>query len=397
MNTRVSSLLLLAAALLLGCAGQRPPSPETVAPAGGADADSPARVPPQAPSPVPLALALAELDQRLAQRPGDHEARLLKALLWFEAGVFDSALAELDPLLREVPGFQLARLIRTDILAARHGPLGRPQASGAPAAEFPEAQLAGLRHEARVRLEAYRRSRPAERVPGALLQLGASTPRAVVVDKRYHRLYLFENPGRDLPPRLVRDVYVSLGSRPGNKWRRGDLRTPEGVYFITGHIPGSTLPPKYGRGAYPLDYPNPVDRRLGKTGHGIWLHGTAPEYYSRPPLDSEGCVVLTNPELDELGSLLTPGTPVVIGEDLRWVDRSEWRVGRDAARRAAARALREEASPTEFSLLAYPASAGEVERLVLAGAGADGRQVRHYLSREEGEWRALEVSRRSAD
>ena len=58
------------------------------------------------------------------------------------------------------------------------------------------------------------------------------------------------------------------------------------------------LPDLYGIGAFPLNYPNELDQHQGKTGYGIWLHGTDKSYYSRPPLDSEGCVVLTNLDLD---------------------------------------------------------------------------------------------------
>ncbi|EEF26508.1 conserved hypothetical protein [Ricinus communis] len=69
----------------------------------------------------------------------------------------------------------------------------------------------------------------------------------------------------------------------------------------------------YGTAAYPLSYPNEWDKHRGKNGHGIWLHGTPSNTYSRPPRASDGCVVLTNPDISALAPVLQEGrTPVVI-------------------------------------------------------------------------------------
>jgi murein L,D-transpeptidase YafK len=78
-------------------------------------------------------------------------------------------------------------------------------------------------------------------------------------------------------------------------------------------------------GAFPVNYPNELDRRNGKTGYGIWLHGTDKGSYSRPPRDSEGCVVLTNIDLESLKSEIKPGiTPVVITNKVEWIDHASW-------------------------------------------------------------------------
>ncbi len=90
-------------------------------------------------------------------------------------------------------------------------------------------------------------------------------------------------------------------------------------------MPDEKLPPLYGSGAFPVNYPNEYDRRLEKTGSGIWLHGTDKSLYSRPPLDSEGCVVLTNREFDLIGQYIEVGrTPIVISESVDWVSSREW-------------------------------------------------------------------------
>lgn len=124
----------------------------------------------------------------------------------------------------------------------------------------------------------------------------------------------------------VNDYYITTGKLVGDKSVKGDLRTPEGVYFVTSWISPNKLPAKYGIGAFPVNYPNELDKHNGKTGYGIWLHGTDKGYYSRPPRDSEGCVVLTNIDLEALKSEIKPGlTPVVITEKVEWIDRASWK------------------------------------------------------------------------
>lgn len=143
------------------------------------------------------------------------------------------------------------------------------------------------------------------------------------------RVYLYENAsGR---PRLVADYYSTLGRYGTEKEREGDKKTPVGVYHITSRIPGSQLPDLYGWGAFPINYPNEWDRRLGKTGHGIWLHGVPAENYSRAPRASDGCVALANPDIEHLSHRMQLGiTPVIIAQRLEWVTTDAWRTERDA-------------------------------------------------------------------
>lgn len=281
----------------------------------------------------PLQREMARLEMRLATDPQDHEASLLKGLLKFKAGYLDDALLELDQLTQRAPEFHLAHLMRGDLLIARThtvADIGRSALLDG-VGKKQQKQLALLRQEADARLHAYQAGWTDQRVPRQLLALGPSVDKALIVDKSQHRLYVFSRQGHDLPPRLVRDYYVSTGKLAGNKKARGDLRTPEGVYFITSKIPQEKLPDEYGVGAFPVNYPNELDRRLGKTGDGIWLHGTEPNYYSRPPLDSEGCVVLTNADLTALQEEITPGTtPVIIADKIEWLTPEQWRNERNS-------------------------------------------------------------------
>lgn len=269
---------------------------------------------------------LRRIEDRLLLNPNDLESRLLKGLLFFKAGYLEKALMEMDQIIQAAPNFHLAHLIRGDLLLIK---VARVQDIGdndmLTCFEENEEQLSQLRREVRVRLEGYLSLVDTHHFPQAVIRLSPFIKSVLLVDKSQNRLYVYENAGKNIPPRLVYDCYIVLGKKNGNKVHMGDLRTPEGVYFITYHIPGDRLPPKYGDGAFPLNYPNELDRKLQKTGEGIWLHGTDEEFYSRPPLDSEGCIVLTNDDLDFLSRYLQPGnTPVIIGQELSWLTPEQW-------------------------------------------------------------------------
>ena len=123
----------------------------------------------------------------------------------------------------------------------------------------------------------------------------------------------------------VSHYYVSIGRGGSEKKKEGDLKTPHGVYFIQSFIPPGKLSDKYGAGAYPINYPNELDTFNGLTGSGIWLHGTRSGTYNRAPLASEGCVVLSNDNLIEIGSYITLGkTPVIIGSNIEWLSPDQW-------------------------------------------------------------------------
>jgi murein L,D-transpeptidase YafK len=164
------------------------------------------------------------------------------------------------------------------------------------------------------------RQRPAEdRLPRQLLQLHPGQKHALLVDSRRSRLYVFANAeGR---PRLVADFYVTLGKNGIDKAREGDQKTPLGVYHVTANLPRKKLTDFYGSGAFPINYPNEWDRRMGRNGHGIWLHGVPSDVYSRPPRASDGCIVLANADLDSVARFVQVGlTPVIIADEIEWAD-----------------------------------------------------------------------------
>ena len=100
-------------------------------------------------------------------------------------------------------------------------------------------------------------------------------------------MFLYKN--QDGLPVYMDDFYVTIGKNGAGKIIEGDQKTPLGVYFVTRFIESGELPDLYGDGAFPINYPNIWDRRNGRTGTGIWLHGTPSTIFSRPPEDSDGC------------------------------------------------------------------------------------------------------------
>ena len=132
-----------------------------------------------------------------------------------------------------------------------------------------------------MRLARYQRERPTDRVPKFLVQLNPEQKHALIVDTRESTLYVYEN--RNGEPHYVADYYVTIGKNGVDKFKEGDKKTPLGVYHVTDNLPRSKLADLYGSGAYPISYPNEWDKRQGRNGHGIWLHGTPSDTYSRPP------------------------------------------------------------------------------------------------------------------
>jgi len=236
------------------------------------------------------------------------------------------ATERVDALLVAHPNFRLAHLIRGDLLMARARPL---ETFGNVPKTVPREKVEELRSEALSRLHALRDRPNGDRVPRYVLQMHGEQKHALVVDSRRSRLYVFENAGGR--PRFVADYYVTLGKNGVEKTREGDQKTPIGVYHVTGNLPRQKLTDFYGAGAYPINYPNAWDRRLGRNGHGIWLHGTPSDTYSRPPRASDGCLVLANADLEAVGRTVQIGlTPVIIADEIEWLDAAALEAERQA-------------------------------------------------------------------
>lgn len=250
------------------------------------------------------------------------EQQLMRILDAMRRGELNQAQQQLDALLAAHPNYRLANLIQGDLLRARTKPirtLGDISVNDV-------AALNDLRDEAKLRLQRYVADAPRDQVPTNLLAMAPSQKYVLAVDVKRARLYVYAN--ENGVPRRVDDFYVTIGKNGFEKSVEGDQRTPLGVYFVTSQLPKDTLPDLYGIAAFPLSYPNEWDKRQGKTGHGIWLHGSPSDTYSRPPRSSNGCVALTNTDLVALSRYLQVGvTPVIIAQDFTWAAASN--VGRE--------------------------------------------------------------------
>lgn len=254
------------------------------------------------------------------------DALIAQTLEAIRASRMDDALKEVDKVIAIRPDFKLAHVIKGDLLLARSKPL--PTLGAAPVKGSEQPLLSDLREEARVRLLRYLEQPGADLLPKNLLQLPADQKYVLLADASRARLYLFEN--IDGEPRQMRDYYLTIGRNGTDKRTEGDKRTPIGAYTITSQLPRNKLADLYGDGAFPISYPNEWDQMRGRGGHGIWLHGTPSNTYNRAPRASDGCLVLTNPDLTELGQWVKPGTPIVITERIEWLERKAWNDARKA-------------------------------------------------------------------
>ncbi len=111
---------------------------------------------------------------------------------------------------------------------------------------------------------------------------------------------------------LLMSFRIAIGKQEGDKQVEGDNKTPEGIYFTKDLIDGSTLPAKYGPKAIPINFPNPHDLMMSKTGHGIWLHGVEQDQRVEQAKVTEGCVAFYNADILTLARWLKPHQAVIM-------------------------------------------------------------------------------------
>ncbi|RQW65209.1 L,D-transpeptidase family protein [Vibrio viridaestus] len=136
----------------------------------------------------------------------------------------------------------------------------------------------------------------------------------VKVDKSKRRMYLIDNGS------VVREYRIALGKNPkGHKQREGDKKTPEGLYQLDYTITNSQF-----YKAFHINYPNRFDilsaRKRGVSpGGAISVHGLKNGTEQDPRFIqsfdwTNGCIAITNKEMDEFIQLVKPGTPI----DIEW-------------------------------------------------------------------------------
>lgn len=158
-----------------------------------------------------------------------------------------------------------------------------------------------------------------EQVPALLIRLPADVRTTFVAETSTAKFHRFDNQD-GMTVKHLGDTYMSIGENGDGKQRNGDRKTPLGIYFVTEQLDTSRMHEKYGITAFVLDYPNALDRRLQRTGDGIWVHGVDRRGGKRPPRDTDGCLALPNEKLASLEDRFVPNvTPVLVARRLTWV------------------------------------------------------------------------------
>ena len=135
----------------------------------------------------------------------------------------------------------------------------------------------------------------------------------LLIVKSDKKLYLLHKGKR------VFEYRISLGRNPvWHKHKKGDKRTPEGDYVIDEK---DSTTGKYHLGLH-ISYPNKKDLQRAKIrgedpGGGIYIHGLRKGFgwvggLHRLVNWTNGCIAVTNPEIEELFQLVKVGTPVSI-------------------------------------------------------------------------------------
>ncbi|MGI9203851.1 MAG: L,D-transpeptidase family protein [Woeseiaceae bacterium] len=154
-------------------------------------------------------------------------------------------------------------------------------------------------------------------LPAYLLEVPESVTDILIADAGAATMHRFERSGNEVV--AIDKRYMSIGTAGAGKQRAWDRKTPLGVYFITDSLDTSKMHDKYGVAAFPLDYPNAWDTYNERTGYGIWLHGVDHKDPQRPPLDTDGCLAISNDGLSRLVGRLQPLiTPVIVTREIEW-------------------------------------------------------------------------------
>jgi len=134
----------------------------------------------------------------------------------------------------------------------------------------------------------------------------------IVVHKKDRIMELMHN------GQVLETYKIALGGQPlGGKTRQGDHRTPEGVYVIDRRNRHS----QFHRSLH-ISYPNAADRQrahlLGVApGGDVFIHGLPNGYgwigsAHRDRDWTDGCIAVTDQEIEEIWRLVPDGTPVEI-------------------------------------------------------------------------------------
>lgn len=135
---------------------------------------------------------------------------------------------------------------------------------------------------------------------------------AVIVEKSISKLFLMKN------GEIIKAYHVAFGANPkGHKQQEGDQRTPEGKYILDYKKPDSAY-----YKAIHISYPNEQDKRRAAQaevdpGGFIMIHGQKNNFgdlsdFTQKFNWTDGCIAVSNQEMDEIWSAIDEGTPIEI-------------------------------------------------------------------------------------
>ncbi|MBF95920.1 MAG: hypothetical protein CFH34_00363 [Alphaproteobacteria bacterium MarineAlpha9_Bin4] len=144
------------------------------------------------------------------------------------------------------------------------------------------------------------------------LSFAESNTKYLLINKSNRELKVFLNNGE------IKTFSISLGFEPlGKKIKKGDGKTPEGLYYIDKKIKDSSF-----YLALQISYPNPWDIRRALNlnthpGGQIMIHGLPNKYYDKNFHNklndwTQGCIAVENKEIGFLWKNINVGTPVFI-------------------------------------------------------------------------------------
>lgn len=242
------------------------------------------------------------------------ETQLLDLISLIENGEITAAISKSELLVKRYPGSNIAQLVYADMQNTQ----AMRAVSMAPTENYSR-HLLEILSEIKSRQQLAASAIPTTALPDNIIKAAPDTQHIIAVDLGKSRLYLLERNTHNGDFALKQHYYVSIGLGGAGKGLEGDLRTPIGIYNINGFRGDEKLPELYGVGAFTLDFPNALDKVKGISGSGVWLHGIPHDQLSRPPQDSEGCVVMSNAVIETLFKTITPSsTPVILADSLNW-------------------------------------------------------------------------------
>lgn len=163
------------------------------------------------------------------------------------------------------------------------------------------------------------------RLPKQILNLSSDTrvaTNALLADKSKRQLSLIDS--ESLSKGGAKELYnIDIGKNNGDKKKKDDSRTPEGIYRLLERKTPPEIPFElYGSVAFTTNYPNYFDKYENKTGGGIWLHSVP----DKIPLTrgSRGCVVLRNDDIKKIEpAILLNKTFLIIDNKIDWIPSEE--------------------------------------------------------------------------